>query len=172
MARKGSMTGVQDLSSFMCIILMLIGVMVIVLVTNTIVILSNPQNIRITSIFQSRSAPGGGSSEQPFPFGNKAKEPVYVDVHKDHLVVYPGQEVVSLPDLERRGNALERLVAGVETNGENEYIVLLARPGTALVVHRLKKVIRDRGIDLGVELFEANARVEYERAAKASGKIK
>lgn len=167
----------QDLSSFMCIILMVIGVMCIILIVNVVLIISNPENIRITSLIQSAGAwtPGqepelGGS--QPFPFGNRSKEPYYIDVQRDHLVLYPSQEIVSLRDLERRENAFEIMLNAIEAKRNEEYIILLARPGTAQVFHRLKKLIMDRGIDLGWELFEADRPVEYERAAKASGKIK
>lgn len=164
----------QDLSSFMCIILMLIGVLVIMLISNVMTIISNPENIRITSLFQAGdyagSGGGSGESTSPFPYGNKAKEPSYIDVHRNRVVVYPGAEVVSLQDLETPGNAFEGLLAAVEENKENDYIILLARPGTALIINRLKKVIRDRGIDLGFELYEADRVVEYDRAAKASGK--
>lgn len=166
----------QDLSSFMCIILMVIGVMCIILIVNVVLIISNPENIRITSLIQSASAWMGGQTElgggQPFPFGNRAKEPSYIDVQKDHLVLYPGEEVVSLRDLERPGNAFEQLLNAIESRKDQEYVVLLARPGTAQVFHRLKKLVLDRGIDLGWELFEEGRPVEYERAAKASGKIK
>lgn len=165
----------QDLSSFMCIILMVIGVMVIVLITNVVMIISNPENIRITSLVQSSGAWGQGEAEmvgtQPFPFGNRSKEPVYVDVRRDHLVLYPTQEVVSFRDLERPGNGLERLLDEVQAKSADEYVVLLARPKTAAVFHRLKKLILDRGIDLGWELFEEDRPVEYDRAAKASGRI-
>lgn len=164
----------QDLSSFMCIILMMIGVLVIVLIVNVVTIISNPENIRITSIIQSSGqyADGSkdGSGQPPFPFGNKTKEPLYVDVHRDHLVLYPGAEVVPLRDLERQGNGFEMMLGGISTNRETEYLVLLARPGTASVVHRLKKVVRDSGVDLGFELYEADRVVEYDRAAKASGR--
>jgi hypothetical protein len=175
MGKKVSRGFSQDLSSFMCIILMLIGVMVIMLITNTVVIVSNPENIRITSIIQSsgeylEGGKGEDAGAPPFPFGNKEKEPSYVDVHPDHLVIYPGAEIVALRDLERKGNALERLLNIVQTNRNVEYVVLLARPGTATIVHRLKKVIRDRDIDLGCELYEAARPVEFDRAAKASGR--
>ncbi len=163
-----------DLSSFMCIILMLIGTMIIILVANVVVIISNPENIRITSIIQTGLYTRDGSQEMtgppPFPFGNKYKEPSYVDVHRGSLVVYPGGEVVSLRDMERRDNALERLLADVSSKKDEEYIVLLARPGTAAIVHRLKKIVLDRGIDLGFELFEEGRPVDYDRVARASGK--
>jgi hypothetical protein len=166
---------VQDLSSFMCIILMLIGVMIIMLVANTVVIISNPENIQITSVIQSSGmymgdGAGDQSTSPPFPFGNKSKEPSYVDVQRDHLVLYPSAEVVPLRDLERKGNGLERMLNQIQTNAATEYVVLLARPGTATVIHRLKKTIRDRGIDIGCELYEADRLVEYDRAAKSSGR--
>ena len=165
----------QDLSSFMCIILMMIGLLVIVLIINVMTIVSNPENIRITSIIQSSGQYADGSkdgaSTPPFPFGNKNKEPLYVDVHRDHLVLYPGAEVVPLRDLERQGNGFEVMLGVISTNRETEYLVLLAWPGTASVVHRLKKVVRDSGVDLGFELYEADRVVEYDRAAKASGRI-
>ena len=164
----------QDMSSFMCIILMMIGMLVIVLIVNVVTIISNPENIRITSIIQSSGqysdGARDGSGQPPFPFGNKSKEPLYVDVYRDHLVLYPGAEVVPLRDLERPGNGFETMLAGIATNRETEYMVLLARPGAASVVHRLKKVVRDSGVDLGFELYEADRVVEYDRAAKASGR--
>lgn len=176
MARAKRSVASQDLSSFMCIVLMVIGVMFIVLIVNVVLIISNPENIRITSLIQSPGAWTPGQQElvaaQPFPFGNRQKEPVYVDVQKDHLVLYPSAEVVSIRDLERPGNAFERLLADVESKKNEEYVVLLARPGTASVFHRLKKAVLDRGIDLGWELFEADRPVEYDKAARASGRIR
>ena len=176
MARRKSKGFNQDLSSFMCVILMVIGIMCIVLITNVVMIISNPENIRITSIIQSAGAWGEGETDlagnQPFPFGNKDKEPIYVDVEKDHLVLYPEQDVVALRDLETPGNPFEKLLDYAQENKDEEYIVLLARPGTARLVHRIKKVIRARDIDLGFELYEADRPIEYERAAKASGRGK
>ena len=173
MARKRTFD--QDLSSFMCIILMVIGVMCIVLITNVVMIISNPENIRITSLIQSVGAWVQGEPEmvgaQPFPFGNRFKDPIYIDVHRQHLVLYPSEEVVSIRDLERKGNALELLLDELHEKREEEYVVLLARPGTAAVFHRLKKLILDRGVDLGWELYEADRPVDYERAARAAGKM-
>ena len=174
MGRKRSFD--QDLSSFMCIILMVIGVMVIVLITNVVVIISNPENIRFTSLVQAAGAWNPADTEMtgapPFPFGNRLKEPIYIDVHRSHLVLYPSEEVVTLRDLERKGNALEVLLEQVREARETDYVVLLARPGTALVFHRLKKLVLDREIDIGWELYEADRPIEYERAARASGKLK
>jgi len=168
----------QDFSSFMSIILMVIGVLVIVLITNVVMIVSNPENIRITSLVQSVGAYGDEGSEvagsHPFPLGNKVKEPNYVDVQRDHLVIYPDKEIVSFRDLEKPGNPFERLLNDLQKKRDEEYLILLVRPGTAKVLYRLKKIVGDRGIDLGFELWEADRDVDaaYMHAAKASGKLK
>ncbi|MFH0880154.1 MAG: hypothetical protein V2A34_10620 [Lentisphaerota bacterium] len=166
--------GIQtDFSSFMCIILMLIGVLMLIMIINVLTIIANPENIKITSIITSSiytKERGEEEGMSPFPFGNKQKNPAYVDVYRDHMVIYPGDEVVTLRDLELEGNAFERLLIDVDSRKTEEYIVLLARPRSANIVRRLRKVIRDRDIDVGVELFETDREVSYEKAMRASGR--
>lgn len=156
----------QDLQSFMSIILMTIGCLVIVLVINTLVIVSNPDMISITTVIHAALYEDGREVEKsgtPFPNGNKTKEPFYIDVHRDRLILYPGEEVVPLADLQREENAFERFVANVAEHAKTEYVVLLVRPRTANVARRLKKVIKANGLDIGYELFEAGRKVNYVR---------
>lgn len=158
-----------DYSSFMPIVLMTVGWCAVVLIVNTIIIISNPENVRITSLIRGSIYEDGGETRgaAPFPFGNKAKEPAYIDVHRDHLVVYPGAEVVSLGDLEKRGNGFERLMRAVGEKKEEQYVVLLLRPRASLVARQLRTVLRDHGIDVGYELYEADRVIDYDRAAVA-----
>ena len=164
MARRKSEVK-QDLSSFMAILIMTIGALVVLLVSNTVIIISNPENTAITSIVTSSLYfPGGDGSEggTPFPRGNEMKEPNYIDVHRDRIIIYPGYEVLPVRDLERRGNALERALERIQEQRDDQYIVLLVRPHGGAVYRRLAKAIRDRGIDMGLELFEADREVNYE----------
>jgi hypothetical protein len=161
--RSGTKT---DLSSFMCIVLMLTGALVTILITNIMIISANPENISVTTVIRAHGFVDGqlqGSASDLFPYGNRTKEPSYVDVHRDHLVIYPGEEVLSLADLESEGNAFEKLLKKVQPASDKEYIVLLVRPRSAIVARRLKKAIRDRGIDIGYELYEENRPVDYEQ---------
>jgi hypothetical protein len=154
----------------MPILIMTIGCLVTLLVVNTLIIISNPENVRITSVIRSALYVEGGEGIEggaPFPFGNKSKEPEYVDVHRDRVIVYPGAEVVPVRDLEIAGNAFERMINRVEQFKEEQYIVMLVRPRSALVARRLQKAVRQRGIDLGYELFEAERPVGYDRARAA-----
>jgi len=163
--------GKVDLTGFMPVILMTVGCLVILLVVNTVIIVSNPENIRITSVVKAALyEPGrrhGLETGAPFPFGNRAKEPVYFDVHPDRIVIYPGEKTVLLGDLLVPGNALERAMDAVEKRKDTYYIVLLARPGTARLVRKLRKLVEGRGIDMGFELYEADREIEYKPSPRA-----
>jgi len=158
----------QDLSGFMPILLLTIGCLVFLLIVNTIIIMANPSNVRITSVIRSSLYMEQGTGTEggpPFPFGNKQKEPSYIDVHRDRLIVYselfPAGSVVSIADLEMPGNAFEKLIDSVAEKKDEEYIVLLVHPRAALVARRLKKAIKSKDIDIGYELFENNRPVNY-----------
>lgn len=152
----------MDLSSFMAVLIMTIGCMVVILVSNVIIIVSNPNNTRITSIIQS-SLEGRSDSGQPFPLGNIVKEPAYIDVQREYLQIYPGEDIVRIRDLTLEGNAFEQLLDRVSTNKANEYIILLVRPGSVKVSRQLRKVIEQRDIDIGFELFRTGREVFYEK---------
>lgn len=162
MASKGAKL---DLSSFMCITLMLIGCLVTILVSNIMIVSANPDNISVTTVIRAHGFVDGteeGSAADLFPYGNRSKEPKYIDVYRDHLVIYPGGEVMTIRDLESEGNAFERLIAAVEPEKELQYIVLLVRPRSSIVARKLKKSIKDRGIDIGYELYEEGRPILYE----------
>ena len=70
----------MDLSSFMAVLIMTIGCLVILLVTNVVVIISNPENLSITTLmpraYESADNPELASQlGEPF-FANKSKETV------------------------------------------------------------------------------------------------
>lgn len=144
-----------DFSSFMCIILMLTGCLVTIMVANIMIISANPDNITITSVI--------GLTD--FSGGNLQKDANYIDVHRDRLEIYfdkgNRREVVSLSDLEMRGNKLEEFMSQVYSVRDAEYIVMLVRPNSAEISRRLRNAVRNRGIDLGMELFDADKDVMF-----------
>ncbi|NCC52383.1 MAG: hypothetical protein EOM20_14355 [Spartobacteria bacterium] len=169
MAKKEKKGNDQDLSSFMPILMLTIGSLVFLLVVNTIIIMSNPENVRISSVVRSAiyvpPEEGGTGTEggAPFPFGNEHKEPSYIDVYRDRLIVYPGGEIVPVRDLEIPGNAVERLLTRLDAVKDEEYVVLLVRPYAARIARRLRTLIKERGIDVGHELFESDREPNYEQ---------
>ncbi|HRZ13736.1 MAG TPA: hypothetical protein P5567_14935 [Kiritimatiellia bacterium] len=166
-----------DFSSFMCVILMLIGVLMLLLIINVLTIISNPENVTISAVIKGALYAEKMASDEDQglmlvpKFGNKYKDPVYVDVFGDQIVIYPEQKIVPVVDLERSGNAFERLLNAVASKKDERYIVLLARPRSARVLRRLRTAIHDRQIDLGFELYEEGRTVEVAEALPAPEEV-
>lgn len=147
MARNRDSTK-TDFSSFMCIILMLTGALVTIMVANIMIIGTNPDNFVITSVVGLTGFKGG----------NLSKDARYIDVYRDRLDLYfengARKETVTLAELELRGNKFEEFVSQIYNKRETDYIVMLVRPGSAETSRRLRTAIGNRGIDMGMELFQ------------------
>lgn len=147
----------------MSILIMTIGCLVILLVCNTLIIISNPENLEITSVVRAAYEDedgSGGFAGVPL-FANKAKEPHYIDVYREYVVLYPDKVVVRSADLERKGNPFEEFVNDVAKEKETDYVVLLLRPRSSRTGRKLRSVIRDRGVDVGQELYELGRKIRY-----------
>ncbi len=141
-----------DFSSFMCVILMLTGALVTIMISNVVIIAANPENVQITSIIPH----GFGSApdkEVEDTAGNVEKNPWYLEVWRDHLIIHPTEEIIQVVDLEEKGNAFELFLDRVQERQESQYIVLLVRENAAALARRLKQAIRDRKIDIGMDLL-------------------
>ena len=149
-----------DLSSFMCIILMLTGALITIMISNVVVISANPENVQITSVLPT------GMDQDVFDFeGNKIKNPWYLEILRDRMVIHPGEEIVTIKDLESRDNGFERLLAKVEEKKDRQYIVMLVRPYGAGVARKIKRLILDRGVDIGVDLLDKDTPVQLMNSA-------
>ena len=152
-----------DFFSFSCIILMLTGCFITLMVSNVVVIQGNPDNITISSVI----------SLSDFQGGNIAKQANFIDVYRDHLDLYfdkgGRKESVTTSELENKGNKFDEFVSNVYGVRDTEYIVLLVRPYSAEITRRLKNAIRDRGVDLGLELYELDKKVVFKDGEAAEG---
>lgn len=154
MGKKNRDSTKTDFSSFMCIILMLTGALVTIMIGNVVVISANPENIEITAVVTDPTKP-----VEVDEFGNVKKNPWYVEVMRDRMIIYPSQEIVGIRELENKDNGFERLLKTVEQSSTSQYVVLLVRPYAANIARQLKKVITDRELDVGVDLLAAGKSV-------------
>ena len=150
-----------DTSGFENIVLMLIGVLVIMLVSNVLTIISNPENIKIGALVTGTVYDEEDTDKQFIPpkFQNMRQDPIYVDVEADKLTIYPEKREIAARDLMFEGNDFEKFLSDVEKVKSVRYIVLLLRPGSAVFQRKLRQVIRDRGIDVGFEPWEADRQI-------------
>lgn len=155
-----------DQSGFQNIVLMLIGLMTLVMVSNVLTIISNPDNIKIGAVVTGSVYGEEESAETFIPpkFQNMRQDPIYLDVEPTRLTIYPEIKVIESRDLVFEGNDFEKFLDDVEKVRSRRYIVLLLRPGSAQFQRKLRKVIRDRGIDVGFEPWEAGREIQVVRA--------
>ena len=145
-----------DSSGFQNIVLMLIGVLMMMLVSNVLTIISNPENIKIGALVTG-SVYGEDEEKDTFippKFQNMKQDPIYVDVEPTRLIIHPEQKVIDARDLVFEGNDFELFLDDVERVKSVRYIILLLRPGSATFQRKLRQVIRDRGIDVGFEPWD------------------
>ena len=154
-----------DSSGFQNIVLMLIGVLIIMLVSNVLTIISNPDNIKIDALITGVTYGADDDAEKEFippKFQNLTQDPVYVDVEPTKLTIYYKTiKEVSARDLMFEGNDFEKFLDEIEPTKERRYVVLLLRPGSAVFQRKLRQVIQERGID-GVRAVETDRPIELE----------
>ena len=151
-----------DTSGFQNIVCMLIGVLMIMLISNLLSILANPENIKVGAVVTGAvygENDEDASSFVPPKFQNLRQDPIYVDVEPDKLIVHPEKTEIAAKDLLFEGNEFEKLLDQVEQVKSARYIVLLLRPGSAVFQRRLRQTIRDRGIDVGFEPWPAGREI-------------
>ncbi len=151
MAKKRDATK-TDFSSFMCVILMLTGALVTIMISNVVIIAANPENVQITSIIPQGFDPAT-EKEVEDSMGNVQKNPWYLEVWRDRMIIHPTGEIIGISELEEKQNAFERFLDQVEARKNSQYIVLLVRENAANLARRLKQAIRDRKIDTGMDLL-------------------
>ena len=95
----------------------------------------------------------------PPKFQNMRQDPIYVDVEPDKIIIYPEKKEIAARDLMFEGNEFEKFLDDVEQVKSVRYIVLLLRPGSAVFQRKLRQAIRDRGIDVGFEPWEAGREI-------------
>lgn len=156
-----------DTSGFQNIVLMLIGVLMILLISNVLTIISNPENIKIGSVVTGAVYDEDEEEKTFMPpkFQNLRQDPIYIDVEADRLIlVQEGKEILAR-DLMFEGNEFEKFLSEVEQIKSRRYIVLLLRPDSAVFQRKLRQIIRDREIDVGFEPWEAGRPIVIERRA-------
>ncbi len=149
-----------DSSGFQNIVLMLIGVLMMMLVSNVLTIISNPENIKIGALVT--GAVYGEDEDAEFippKFQNMRQDPIYVDVEPTKLIIYPEKKEIAARDLMFEGNDFEKFLDDVERVKSVRYVVLLLRPGSATFQRKLRQVIRDRGVDVGFEPWDAGREI-------------
>jgi hypothetical protein len=138
-------------------ILVLIGILLTTIITQAVVVLADPNTKQIVSVLESKV--DGFPEEKAFPHAPEdQKEPVYLEVWKDRVVIHPrvsDTDEISQRELRQKENALTRKIDEVAKEATDFYFVLVIRPGAAQMGRMIRDQLRNRGVDVGVDLFES-----------------
>ncbi len=87
---------------------------------------------------------------------NLRKDPIYLDVHPDKVLLGSDGEAITPSELTRPGNPLETLLDRIEQSRDTRYPVLVVRPGSAVFQREIRQRIQQRGLEFGIEPLEAD----------------
>jgi hypothetical protein len=143
-------------------ILVLIGILLTTVITQAVVVLADPNTKEIVSVLESKV--DGFPEERAFPHNQDMKEPIYLEVWKDRVIIHPklkDADVVTQMQLRNKDNELAKRVEEVAANAGDFYFVLVVRPGAAQLGRQLRDVMRNKGVDVGVDLFDSKRVMEH-----------
>jgi hypothetical protein len=149
-------------------ILVLIGILLTTVITQAVVVLADPTQKDVVTVLQSQV--DGFPEERAFPHGNDKKQPIYLEVVKDKVIIHPGKAEVSQRELRQPDNLVAKKIDEAATNADDYYFVLVIRPGAALLGRQLRTEIRKRGLDVGVDLFDSARQLEHVSKTEESRK--
>ena len=97
---------------------------------------------------------------------NLRKNPVYVDVQPDHVIICPENTVIPSSRLAVPGNEFEQVMEAIQSVREVRYVVLVLRPGSEILQRQLRQIVQKYPVDIGFEPWEAERPVSYEEMSK------
>ncbi len=85
---------------------------------------------------------------------NMQKDPVYIDVQPDQIVILPEHRAISATALSIPGNEFERFLDDLERVHTVRYSILVLRPGCVDLQRRVRQLLQNRNLDMGLEPVE------------------
>lgn len=97
---------------------------------------------------------------------NMRKDPVYISVNSQDIVLYPDERSFLPRDLDMPNSDFERLLDDIEKVGRVRYVVLLLSPDSSRLQRRLRTLIDQREIDLGLEPWDPGTKIDATKINK------
>lgn len=86
---------------------------------------------------------------------NMRKDPVYIDVRPDQIVILPDQVAIPAADFAAPHHKFEHFLDQMEQVRSVRYSILVLRPGSVDLHRRVRQLIQDRNLELGCEPLES-----------------
>jgi hypothetical protein len=80
--------------------------------------------------------------------------------------LYPGETKVASEELQQSGNPVDKLLDKVQAHRDDEYVVVLVRPGSVKLYRTVRNLIGKRPIEVGYDAIDADFKVDWNEAEK------
>lgn len=97
---------------------------------------------------------------------NRSKAPRYIECRQDGVVLYPSEEFVPKEQLDNPDSALQKLIAQVKANKNQEYLIVALRPNGIDVFEQVRNLVEGEGIDIGYEPVDSTWKLTIEQEAE------
>ena len=88
-----------------------------------------------------------------------SRDPIYVDVQPQNLVICPENLKISASELDAPDNKFDQFLDDLQLHRDTRYIILLLSPGSASLQRKLRRMIRKHDIELGLEPWESGKEI-------------
>ncbi|MEL6929417.1 MAG: hypothetical protein AAFO95_12375 [Cyanobacteria bacterium J06600_6] len=85
---------------------------------------------------------------------NQNKTPIYIEAREKGFILHPSKEFAPRADLYDEESSLRQTIDEIETNKDQQYLILILRPDGLEMFDKARNLIREKGIDIGYEPLE------------------
>ena len=153
-----------DVVPYLSIMVIVLKLICLILIVTVMRIALNPQGVKAVAI------------EHLFGVERKSedgkthiKAPTYFDCSALGVTISPGNLTVDVNSLSEPNNPVDATIRRIRSNSSNEYAIVLIRPRGVRTYRHLRRQLDVAGLDVGYDVFDADVKVDYKAAAKASG---
>jgi hypothetical protein len=97
------------------------------------------------------------------PSQGSTKQPFFVECHGDRMVIHPQGQKVSPEQMDQAGSPFLRLLDRLAARREREYVIFAVYPDGLSCFDGARKLVEERGIDLGFEPMLAGWQLRFDR---------
>ena len=92
-----------------------------------------------------------------------AKEPFYVELKADGLVIHPSRQYVSIENAFAFNSPFMKLLRQVEAQKEKQYLIIAVRPSSYDIFDQVRNQVEQRGIDIGYEPIDEEWKLDIKK---------
>jgi hypothetical protein len=158
-----------DVVPYLSVMVIVLKLICLILIVTVMRLALNPHRLSVVSFEGMYQGVAGDKTKFSPEIKKKVsvKIPYYFECTPNALSIFPGEHQLSIIDLAQPSNTAVQILETVEANSSNEYVIVLMRPHSMPIYRYVRKLLSKRKIDIGYDVLDGNARIDWEKEAKS-----